>query len=70
MANVADFEVGASAGDSPWRPVGAAWKNVDGSVLYVTDWSPGVTFMLVPRQAASEPLRLERCQRPDEVPNG
>jgi hypothetical protein len=70
MANVADFEVCASTGDSPWQPVGAAWKNEDGSVLLVTDWSQDVIFILVPRHAAVEPLRLELYQRPDEVPNG
>jgi hypothetical protein len=70
MANVADFEVCASAGDSPWRPVGAAWENEDGSVLLVTDWSPDVMFMLVPRRAATEPSRLEIYRRPDEVPHG
>ena len=66
----ADYEVCVSAGDSPWRRVGAAWKNVDGSVLIMTDGSLDVMFMLVPRQAAAEPLRLELYDRPDEVPNG
>ena len=67
MPNVADYEVCASAADSPWEPVGAAWMNQDGSILMATDWSPEVMFMLVPRHAAAEPLRLELYQRPDEV---
>ena len=67
MPNIADYEVCVSSADSPWQPVGAAWRNEDGSLLMVTNWSPDVMFMLVPRRDAAEPLRLELYQRPGEV---
>ena len=70
MARVADFKVCIHAGDLPWEPVGAAWKNEDGSILIVMDFSREVRFMLIPRRAAAEPLKLEPDRGPDEVPNG
>jgi len=63
----ADFEVCVTSGDSPWRPVGAAWVNVDGSILLITDWSPELLFMLVPARDAQDPARLMDRRRPDET---
>jgi len=44
-----DFEVHLSQGDVPWRPVGKAWVNEDGSIFIILDLSE-TTFMLVRRQ--------------------
>ena len=63
---LADFEVCVTSGDSPWKPIGAAWINEDGSILFTTDWSPDLLFMLVPARDAEDKARLMDRRRPDE----
>lgn len=44
--NPPDFEVQVTSGDVPWRTVGRAWVNEDGSIFVRVDGAD-VMFMLV-----------------------
>ena len=42
-----DYDVEATWDDIRWQVVGKGWLTEDGSILFLLEWSPELTFKLV-----------------------